>query len=229
MCNSCVMRGDALGRLSQLAAVQWGLFTARQATQEEVSRWDLSRLATDGAIEIIGYGVYRVSGAPRTAQMDLKVAWLQLEPSEVAEDRDPRSGVVSHTSAATLYEVGDFEPDIFEFTRPTRFRSRRDDVIVHVASLDVSDVQRVDQLLVTNPTRLARDLLAQHHDGGHVGQVFADMIVAGLVTRRELATASRPYALVYGLRDGDGPGLVSRLIGHVAGRPAATTHQRRAA
>lgn len=194
-----------------MAAIQWGLFTARQAVRAGVSRWDLSRLAGDGAIEPVGYGVYRVIGAPQTPFLDVKVAWLQLAPEAIAEDRGPSSGVVSHTSAAMLYRAGDFEPDLLEFTRPVRFRTRRSDVAVHVDRIDSPDVRWVDQLLVTTPNRLARDLLADHHDGEHVGRVFSDLIVAELIDHDDLVVISGPYASSYGLDDSDGAGLVEHL------------------
>lgn len=203
--------------MSQIATFQWGLVTARQAVDAQVSRWDLNRLATDGAIESVGYGVYRMTGAPLTPFLDLKVAWLQLDPATVAEERIPGSGVVSHTSAAALYGVGDFEIDVFEFTRPARFRSRRADVVVHVAQVAELEIRRIDQLLVTGPSRLAHDLLADHHDGDHVGRVFTDMIAVGLIGANGLAAASAPFAHSYGFDEDDGTGLVNHLTKQVAG------------
>ena len=206
------MRSEALGRLSGIATVQWGLFSARQAMTDGVTRWDLSRLVGDGAIEQLGHGVYRMAGAPIPTLQDMKVAWLQLEPGVIAEDRLPGAGVVSHTSAARLYGVGDFEPDIYEFTRPVRFRTRRSDVVVHVAQLAAADVRQIDQLIVTTPVRLVADLLAERHDGEHVGQVCADLISFRQAGRRELSAAAAPYASAYGLAAGDGSSLIGHLM-----------------
>jgi predicted transcriptional regulator of viral defense system len=210
------MRGDAVGRLSSEARVQWGLVTARQAVLEGVTRWDLSRLVADGGLEKVGYGVYLLAGAPQPRLLDLKVAWLQLDPATVAEDRTVAGGVISHTSAALAYGVGDFEPEYFEFTRPTRFRSRREDVVVHTGGLDGAQVCWVDQMLVTTPARTADDLLAARLDGEHVGRVFADLVATGQASVAELALGAGQYARAYGVPEMDSERFVAYLIGLVS-------------
>jgi predicted transcriptional regulator of viral defense system len=212
------MRGDALGALSVVAQVQWGLVTARQAVREGVQRWDLSRLVGDGALEAVGYGVYRVVGAPAPAHLELKVAWLQLAPDVVAEDRTPARGVVSHTSAAALYGVGDFEPECFEFTVPRRKRTRRTDVVLHTATLDESEVDWVDQMAVTRPARTVGDLMRDRHDGEHVGRVLLDLLDKHLTTPAELAAAAGPHAAAYGLPSTGGKQFIAHLMSLV-GRP----------
>jgi hypothetical protein len=206
------MRGDALGVLSTVAQVQWGLVTARQAVREGVQRWDLSRLVGDGALEMTGYGVYRIAGAPLPEHLPLKVAWLQLAPDLVAEDRTVSDGAVSHTSAAMLYGVGDFEPECFEFTVPRRKRTRRPDVVLHAATLDDSDVGWVDQLAVTRPARMVGDLMRDRHDGEHVGRVLLDLLDRRLATPAELAAAVWPHAAAYGLSGADGQQIVTHLM-----------------
>jgi hypothetical protein len=212
------MRGDALGVLSVVAQVQWGLVTARQAVREGVQRWDLSRLVGDGALEAVGYGVYRVAGAPTPEHLELKVAWLQLAPDLVAEDRTAPDGVVSHTSAAILHGVGDFEPESFEFTVPRRKRTRRTDVVLHTAKLDESDVDWVDQMAVTRPARMVGDLMRDRHDGEHVGRVLLDLLDKHLATPAELAAAAGPHVAAYGLPAADGEQLIAHLMSLV-GRP----------
>lgn len=209
------MRGDALGALSAVARVQWGLVTARQAVLEGVQRWDLSRLVGDGALEAVGYGVYRVAGAPMPEHLELKVAWLQLAPDLVAENRTASDGVVSHTSAATLYGAGDFEPEYFEFTVPRRKRTRRTDVVLHTATVDESDVEWVDQMAVTRPSRMVGDLMRDRHDGEHIGRVLLDLLDKRLATPAELATAGRPHAAAYGLPAVDGEQLIAHLMSRV--------------
>ncbi|WP_328913405.1 MULTISPECIES: type IV toxin-antitoxin system AbiEi family antitoxin domain-containing protein [unclassified Streptomyces] len=206
------MRGDALGVLSAVAQVQWGLVTARQAVHEGVQRWDLSRLVGDGALEAVGYGVYRVAGAPTSEHLELKVAWLQLAPDVVAEDRTAAQGVVSHASAAALYGVGDFEPEHFEFIVPRRKRTRRPDVVLYTLTLDESDVDWVDQMAVTRPTRMVGDLMRDRHDGEHVGRVLLDLLDKRQATPAQLAAATEPHAAAYGLAGADGKRLITHLM-----------------
>ncbi|MGH3545166.1 MAG: type IV toxin-antitoxin system AbiEi family antitoxin domain-containing protein, partial [Mycobacteriales bacterium] len=76
-----------MARLSELAQGQWDLVTAAQARDLAVSRLDLSRLVSDGALMRIAaaYGVYRLIGAPPEPDLDeLRAAWLQLLPRKLA-------------------------------------------------------------------------------------------------------------------------------------------------
>ncbi|MEU8887101.1 type IV toxin-antitoxin system AbiEi family antitoxin domain-containing protein [Streptomyces sp. NPDC048442] len=205
------MRSEALGRLSEISLYQWGLLTARQAEHQGVRRWDLHRLVADGALEAAGHGVYRIAGAPVVAHLGIRIAWLQLAPGEIAEDRRVGQGVLSHRSAAVLYGVGDFEPEPYEFTVPRRRRSRRTDVVLHTAVLTDSEVDWQDELPVTTPVRLVRDLLADRHDGGHIGQVLADLLARRLADRKRLAAAMEPYAAAYGLPGESGAALLKHL------------------
>ena len=210
------MRGDDLGKLSAVAQVQWGLVTARQAVAEGVQRWDLSRLVADGALENVGYGVYRIAGAPIVSHLQLRVAWLQLAPGVVAEDRGVQDGVVSHTSAAMLYGAGDFEPERFEFTCPRRKRARRPDIVVHTKDIEEADVDWLDQIPITKPARLIGDLMADRHDGEHVGRVLLDLLGARLATRSEMSASAQPFAELYGLPGASGEKLTTYLM-HLVG------------
>lgn len=211
ICNGRAMRSEALGRLSEISQYQWGLVTSRQAASQGVQRWELHRLVVDSALEAVGFGVYRIAGAPVVAHLGVRIAWLQLAPGKVAEDRGVDEGVLSHRSAAALYGVGDFEPEPYEFTVPRRKRSRRTDVILHTATLTDREVDWRDELPVTTPVRLVRDLLADRHDGGHIGQVVADLLHRRLATRARLARAMEPYAAAYGLPGETGAALLDHL------------------
>ncbi|WP_306323480.1 MULTISPECIES: hypothetical protein [unclassified Streptomyces] len=214
------MRSEALGRLSELSQYQWGLVTTSQTAHLGVRRWELHRLVADGALEAIGFGVYRISGAPAVPLLDLRVAWLQLAPSKAVEERVVAEGVVSHTSAAQLYGVGDFEPDAYEFTVPYRRRTRRQDLRLHRAAVTDEEVDWLDQLPVTRPGRLARDLLEARYDGVHIGQVMADLLDRRLAKRAELIRAAAPAAAAYGMPAGDGVALVDGLVESATGHPA---------
>src|SRR5262245_2988520 len=146
---------SALGQLADLAESQNGLVTTRQADVRGVPRRDLSRLARVGGLERVAYGVYRVVGAPRPRLVELRAAWLQLAPGIDLDQRTVGDGVVSHSSAAAVYEVGLLEPMHYEFSvpLPRRVRSSRDDVLIHRAILRVDDACWFGEMLVTTPTR----------------------------------------------------------------------------
>lgn len=191
----------ALGLLADIAEAQQGLVTTRQAQQAGVARRDLSRLAATAGLERVAHGVYRVGGAPRPPLQELRAAWLQLAPGTPVDQRTVADGVVSHASAALVYEVGLLEPRRYEFTIPPvrRVRSRRDDVVIHHLPLGTHDVDWVDEVLATTPIRTVADICAAHLDGEHLAGVVADLLTKRLANRRQLAAAIAPYASNYGI------------------------------
>lgn len=178
-----------------MAARQWGLLTTAQAEEEGVTRLQLARLANAGVIERIDQGIYAIPAAV-DERTSLRAAWLSLEPRALAEERlvDPvSSGVLSHTSAAALHEVGDLLDDEPEITVPTRKQSRRG-IRVHRSALDADEVTIVEGLPVTTPQRTVADLLRDGHDPSHVAEIAGDVLRRGLASRQGMATALDPLA-----------------------------------
>ena len=201
--------------LAGLAAGQWGLFTATQAQQVGVTRVQLTRLVEAGVIERRSHGVYLISGAGSDNLLDIRAAWLHLDPARTAADRfydGPAGAVVSHASAAVLYDFGDIAADRHEFTLPTRKQTRRTDVILHRRTLDPADVTIHDGLPITRPTRTVIDLLSAGHDGEHIAGVLGSAVRARAVDIYELAHEIGPFAAKYGCTPGDGDQLVDYLL-----------------
>jgi hypothetical protein len=121
---------------------------------------------------------------------------------------------VSHSSAALVYNVGLLDPLRWEFIipPPRRFRPRRADVVIHRAPLAESDVEWVNGLLVTSPSRTVSDMASAHFDGGHLASVVADLINRGLSRPDDLAMALAPHAAAYGWPKAAGQELLDHLI-----------------
>ncbi|MFE9582687.1 type IV toxin-antitoxin system AbiEi family antitoxin domain-containing protein [Nocardia sp. NPDC006044] len=210
--------------LADLAEGQWGLLTTSQAATRGVSPMQLKRYTDRGLLVRLRHGVYRLSGAPGSRHEALRAEWLALEPKRSAADRlaDPVPiGVVSHRSAAALQDLGDLDADVHTFTVPRRRNSSRNpELAFRVGTLERSDWHRVEGLPVTRPLRTVVDLAAAHTDGGHLATVVRDAILTGDTTSHQVADALRPYAHHYGMRPGDGDGLVRDFIAE-AGIPAS--------
>lgn len=192
-----------MAKVSRLAAGQSGLLTAAQAGREGVTRLRLARLADAGVLERVTQGVYAVAGADDEHQA-LRAAWLALDPARTAEERlvDPATcGVVSHTSAAGLHDLGDLLADRPEFTFPYRKQSIRH-IRLHQADLPSSDVTLVDGLPVTTVERTIADLLRDRHDPEHVAQIAGQAARRGVVDLSSLAEHLEPLARRHGQRDG---------------------------
>jgi predicted transcriptional regulator of viral defense system len=207
-----VVRYSTLSRLSQVTEDQWGLVTRRQAELAGVSRATLQRLASEGILERVAHGVYQLAGAPRPDQLELKAAWLQLEPEIPAWERTPEHGVVSHRSAAAVYGLSHLPADRHDFTLPTRRQSRRPDVRLHQRPLRQGEWVSLHSLPVTRPARTASDLLDDKEDPEAVAHVAADAIRAGYDHPGTFAGALARYAVRFGLRRGDGLGLLRWLL-----------------
>lgn len=201
-------------RLFDIAEEQWGLVTRRQAREAGIAPTSLARLIEDGRLERVGHGVYRVRGAGEADHLGLRAAWLQLDPGTPAWARldDPDVALVSHSSAADLYGVGDLRADVHEFTLPVRRQSRRPDVRLHRGT--VPDEQRILLLglPVTRAGRMIADLLADHVDPGAVAQIAAEVIDRVFEYPHAIAERIAPHAASFGFRRGDGAALLDHLL-----------------
>ena len=199
------MRTSDLTAVTDLAAGQWGLLTTAQAQQAGVSRVQLTRMVTAGVLERVAHGVYATPAVLGDDLLSLRTAWLILQPRASASDRlaDPiAAGVVSHTSAAYLHQLGDLLADEHELTLPQRYQSTRAGIRVHRSLLTADEVTLAAGLPVTTPARTVADLLTAGHDLDHVAHVAADAVRRGSATPRDLATVLQPIAARQGAADG---------------------------
>ncbi|MGW6973766.1 type IV toxin-antitoxin system AbiEi family antitoxin domain-containing protein [Streptomyces sp. NPDC054952] len=208
-------RSEAIRRLGTIAPDQWGLVTTRQAQDAGLSRVDLTRLIDAELLLRAAHGVYQLAGGTPTAHLDIKAAWLRLDPAIPAWQRPqdgPRAAVVSFSSACRLYDIGDIPADNVEISVPVRRTTRENGVVLHKVAVPADDITIVDGLPVTTVDRTICDLLRNRADGGHIGRVLAEADQRGLTDTRELAGRVQPYARAYGLpKDGSGADLLNFL------------------
>lgn len=201
-------------RLFDVAEEQWGLITRSQTRNEGVAPSSFARLIEDGRVERIAHGIYRVRGARQADHLALRAAWLQLDPRTPAWVRvgDLRGPVVSHSSAADLYGVGDLRPDVHEFTLSVRRQSRRPDVRLHRGIVPADDRTVLLGLPVTRASRMIADLLADHVDPSAVAQITAQVIEHGLEDPATIAQQIGPFASRFRFQRGDGEALLDHLL-----------------
>jgi len=204
-----VVTYSTLSRLAEIAEDQWGLLTRRQAERSGISSATLKRLTAHGSfLERVAHGVYHLAGAPLPDRMELRAAWLQLDPDIPAWARKPEQGVVSHRSAAALYGLGPLPADRHEYTLATRKQSRRPDVRLHQRPLKTSEWVRLRGLPVTRPSRIASDLLLDGEEPEAVAHVVADAIRGVYDYPGTFALTLAPYAGHFDFRRGDGLALL---------------------
>jgi predicted transcriptional regulator of viral defense system len=209
-------RADQLAALSGPAADQWGLITAAQAKELGLNPVQLLRLTESGLLENVSRGVYLLSASGMPLHLDIKAAWLRLQPTVFAWDRPaghPDSGVISHATACRLHELGDIPAPDVEITVPRRRTTNEPFVRLRTAPLDPAEITVVDGLPVTTAPRTITDLLRAKTDGGHVGGVIADANRRDLIDLDELADRVQPYARKYGLKaTATGHALINHLV-----------------
>ena len=209
-------RTTALAVLDELAADQFGLVTAAQAKTAEVDAVTLLRLRDSGLLEGVGRGVYRLAGAVVPTHLEIRVAWLRLDPARPAWKRDgtgDRDAVVSHRSACLLHELGDIPAQEVELTVPRRRTTREAGVRLHpgVRPFEPGDITISDGLPVTTVERTIVDLLRSGADAGHVGTVIADAERRGLVDLESLAARAHGLGSRYAMPAASGSELLSAL------------------
>lgn len=204
----------SLQRIRDVAEGQWGLVTLQQARAAGVGWSGVTRLVEAGLLERVARGVYRVRGAAEPDHLALRAAWLQLDPGRPAWERldDDDLAVVSHTSAASLYGVGDLRADVHEFTMPCRRQTRRADVRIHRGR--IADEQRLllHGLPVTRAGRMIGDLLGDHVDPDSVAQITVEVLDRVLEHPDVVAECVGPYAGWFGFGRGDGVALLDDLL-----------------
>jgi hypothetical protein len=203
-----------LSRIRDLAEGQWGLVTLQQARASGVAWRSLQRLVEAGLLERVAHGVYRVRGAAEPDHLDLRAAWLQLDPARAAWQRldDPDVAVVSHASAASLFGVGDLRADVHEFTIPERRQTRRPDVRIHRGNVPQDRRILLGGLPTTRAGWMIGHLLADHVDADAVAEITREVLERVLDYPAVVAQAVGPHARRFGLERGDGIGLLDELL-----------------
>ena len=201
-------------RLSEVAEEQWGLVTRQQAEHAGVPWPTLSRLTANGLLERVARGIYRIRGSTPADHLELRAAWLQLDPGSPAWERlrEDEAAVVSHTSAAALYGVGDLRSDVHEFTLPERRQTRRRDVRIHRGTVSGNDRVVIHGLPSTRAGRMIADMLADHVDPVAVAQIVHEVLTQVHDTANSVAGHLAPHSRRFGLRADDGVGILDHML-----------------
>jgi very-short-patch-repair endonuclease len=132
------------GRLSVLAAKQFGCFTRVDARSCGLSDAQLRRLVREGVFERAAVNVLRFAASTRTWNQEVMTACLDGGPLCVA----------SHRTAAALHGFDGYEPGVVEVLVPMTVRHRRRNVIVHhTRHLPPEDICHVGPIPTTTKER----------------------------------------------------------------------------
>lgn len=193
--NEAMPAATTLSRLTRIATDQWGLITRAQAGDAGVPPRTFARLAeSESLLRRVAPGVYQVVGAPAPDHLELRAAWLRLAPAVPAWKRSVREGVVSHRSAAVLYELGHLPADRHEFTVEDRKQTRRRDVRIHRGRIEAHEWAWRRGLPVTRPDRIVADLIREREESDAIAAVLSDALRGGLVSPADVVDELVPIA-----------------------------------
>lgn len=175
------------------------MITHAQAAELGIYRSMLGRLVASGALEHVAYGVYRMRGSGTRRLSGLYAEWLMLAPKIPAWERTHEQGLVSHQSAASCYQIGEFPAYEHEFIVPKLHRTTREHVKRRVRrelGVEGVDWEWVDDMPACRPLRIVADLIADRQDPSLIGGVLAEALNKNLVTNDEIIDAAdswQPY------------------------------------
>jgi predicted transcriptional regulator of viral defense system len=206
-----VMADSTLVRLGSIAERRWGLVTTAQAEDAGVSRKQLARMASAGAIERVAQGVYRMAGAPPQDHEAIYATWLALGGATASRTETGVAPVVAAgVTAAVVLGIGDFLPDRFDFIVPARKGTRLPGVRLRVRRLTRDEVIPVGGLPALTAERAIADLIETGTDLSLVAGAVRDAVRAGqLVAPDRLVSYLDPIAA---RRKSDGRELASDLF-----------------
>ena len=180
---------DAIEAVAGIAAGQWGMFTTAQAAGLGVSRAEVARLVSRGVARRLRHGVHIMEGAPSGALEIVRAEWLATDPARTAGDRRGDAGpvVVSHETAARVYEIGDLPSGGVHLTSPGRLRTRQQWVTIHQQALSPKEYQWIEGLPVTTPRRTLEDIATSGRwEASHLRTLAEDALNQGLLPASEI-------------------------------------------
>lgn len=135
------------------AQAQAGYFTTEQAAVAGYSPQLLHKYLSNGRVERVRRGIYRLVHFPAGDHEDLVMLWLWAE----------QAGVFSHETALALHDLSDALPSKVRMTLPASWRHRRLRVpaglVLHYADLGDVDRTGFSAVSITTPRRTLRDCI----------------------------------------------------------------------
>ena len=146
----------AYKKLHQIAFLQGGLFTAKQAESCGYARSNHHYHIKTGHWIKEGWGIYRISHIP----IDEMTSYWKLLLWSCNRKSEP-TAVFSHKTALSFYELSDVNPSKVTMTVPKQFQKRsRPFKALKICKKDLSkkDIKQFKGLPVTTPLRTLLDI-----------------------------------------------------------------------
>jgi len=144
-------------QLYQIASLQQGYFTARQAKEVGYADSRFPYHVRRGRWIREGPGIYRLANYPIGDRPDL-VYWSLWSRNRSGEVQ----GVFSHQTALAIHDLSDIMPASYHLTVPKSFRRYHqppENLVLHFADVREEEVWEFEGYRVTTPERTIHDVL----------------------------------------------------------------------
>ncbi len=167
--------------LYQIASLQQGHFTARQAKEAGYSDSRFSYHVKRGRWIREGRGIYRLANYPIGERADL-VYWSLWSCNRLGKVE----GVFSHQTALAIHNLSDAMPAFYHFTVPKHFRRFHKppkSLRLHFDKLEEKEVSEFEGYRVTTPERTICDVLLDETISDEiVMQALSDGLQKGVIS-----------------------------------------------
>lgn len=172
------MAGITYTFLFELAADQFGYFTAAQARERGIAPNTLVMMARRNTLERLSHGVYRLVLFPISPLGQYVEATFWPGGTR---------GVISHQSALALYGVSDVSPARIHLCVPSGYRTHRHPpkhLQLHRANLAPGELDMVEGIPVTTLERAITDCARAHLGRELIEQAIEEGRQLGRLSRR---------------------------------------------
>lgn len=140
-------------KLFEIASLQQGYFTAKQAIRSGFSYRMHTHYKQNGEWLEIDRGIFRLAQFPNSPDEDY-VRW-----SLWSRDRDGQpQAIISHESALSIHDLSDVMPSKIHFTVPPGFRKKaQKGCFIHRGRIPNDEKEQREGFFVTNPLRTIID------------------------------------------------------------------------
>jgi predicted transcriptional regulator of viral defense system len=178
-------RSDPFALLTNTAYDQQGYFTTKQAIEAGYADNTHPYHIRAGNWERVCRGIYRMTHLPPPEDGEM-MAWLLW-----SRGRDEKPvGAMSHQTALSLFELGDFNPVKIHMIVPRTFRRNTRPskaLVLHRAELTPTELTNLRGLRVCRPMRALCDLAnANPESVGELRSVVVEARRRGLITEQDV-------------------------------------------
>jgi len=179
-------KNDRFAGLMAMAQDQQGYFTTKQAIEAGYADNTHPYHVRAGNWERVRRGIYRLAHLPAPEDGEM-MAWLLWSRGR---DEKPRAAM-SHETALSLFELGDFNPARIHVTVPRTFRRNSrvpKSVVLHRANIAPAELTQLRGLTVCRPLRALRDVASANPGGvAELKPAAKEARRRGLITEREIS------------------------------------------